>query len=178
MDALTTLYLIVLRFTHIVLGAFWVGAGLFLALFLAPAVKASGPDGGKVMGRLVLGTRWTAAIGAAAGLTVLSGILLYVRDWLAFGGMSWVTSGPGLGFTLGGLAGLIGVIHGGAVVGRTSTLLAQRGAALQAAGRPPTPEEQAELGALQAKMDSASSQSAIILAAAIILMAIARYLVF
>jgi hypothetical protein len=154
-----------------------VGAGLFLAWFLAPAVRAAGPDGGKVMMKLQSSTGWSKMISAAAGLTVLSGILLYVRNTLA-AGPGWTGSGPGIGFALGGLAGIAGAIHGGAVVGRLSQAVAQRGEALQAAGRPPTPEELAEFGALQQKLDQASRTSAILLTIAILLMAVSRYLVF
>lgn len=175
--ALGLLYLEALRLTHVLLGAFWVGAGLFFTLFLGPAVRAAGPDGGKVMAKLQLSTGWPKMIAAAAGLTVVSGILLFVRNWLAIGS-GWLTSGPGIGFALGGLAGLAGAIHGGAVLGRLSRTIAQRGEAIQAAGRPPTAEESAELAALQQEVDNASRISAILLTIAILLMAVSRYLVF
>ena len=67
------IYVLVLRIIHVFGGVFWGGAGLFMAGFLSPAVKATGPDGGKVMGNLVTGTRWNTAIASASGLTVVSG---------------------------------------------------------------------------------------------------------
>ena len=38
--------LIVLRAVHVIAGAFWVGAALMLVAFVAPTVRALGPDGG------------------------------------------------------------------------------------------------------------------------------------
>lgn len=164
-------YLMGLRLLHVALGAFWVGAGLFAAWFLAPAVRAAGSDGGKVMGKLQTSTRWSTMIASAAGLTVLSGILLYVRNWLPS-----MATGPAIGYAVGGIVGLAAAIHGGGVVGRLSRTAAERGEALQAADRPPTPEEIAEMNTLREKLDNASRHSAILLTIAILLMAIARYL--
>ena len=40
------------RLLHIVAGAFLVGIAIFNAFFLFPAIKAAGPAGGQVMGRV------------------------------------------------------------------------------------------------------------------------------
>jgi len=45
--------ILILRVIHILLGVFWAGAVFMVALFVQPAIAASGPEGGKVMGALV-----------------------------------------------------------------------------------------------------------------------------
>jgi hypothetical protein len=176
MDALEQIYVLVLRFLHVFGGVFWAGAGLFVAGFLSKAVKASGPDGGKVMGNLLTGTRWNMAIQSASGLTMLSGILLFAYNISRFGG-AWGGTAQGIGFSIGGLAGIIAGILGGAVLGRTSKKIAELGAELtKSAGGPPPADKLAEMGALQARMDRFSNISAILLTIAVIMMAISRYL--
>jgi hypothetical protein len=166
------IYLLVLRIIHIGFGVFWAGSGIFTAWFLAPAVKAAGPDGGKVMGKLSTATRWPIAISAASGLTVLSGILLYVDQWADAS-----KTPAGIGFAIGGFFGLIAAIIGGAVLGRTSGQIVRLAQEIQAsAGGPPPPEKLAEMGALQARMERFSNIGAIILTITVIMMAISPYL--
>ena len=60
------LTLFVIRILHVVIGAFWVGAVLFIAAFLAPSVRAAGPAGGAVMQQLMGARRmhlWLMAAG-------------------------------------------------------------------------------------------------------------------
>lgn len=167
---------LILRIIHVFGGVFWGGAGLFMTFFLSQAVKATGPDGGKVMGNLITGTRWNAAIASASGLTVLSGFLLYGYNMQRFGA-GWDRSGAGIGFAIGGLAGLIAAIIGGAVLGRTSKRIAELGAEIgKAAGGPPPADKLAEMGALQARMERFSNINAILLTIAVIMMAISPYL--
>ena len=86
-------YVLILRLFHIIPGIFWVGGSLILTLFLAPTVRATAPEGGKVMGHMVLKTSFVRAVSAAAGLTVHSGILLYLHDLGSFGGAAWISAG-------------------------------------------------------------------------------------
>jgi hypothetical protein len=87
---------LILRFLHVFLGVFWAGSGLFLAFFLGPAVKAAGPDGGKVMGQLSA-SKWPVAIAASALLSTLAGFALYFINW------GQASSTPsGIGFSIGG----------------------------------------------------------------------------
>lgn len=169
-------YVIILRIFHILSGAMWAGASFALTWFVAPAVAAVGPDGGKVVRELVLRTRWVAVISSVAGLTVLSGLLLYWRD---SGGLriAWITTGTGIMFTIGGIAGLVAMFFG-TQVGMTSSKLANLGERIAQAGGPPSPEEGAELGRLQGRMQSLGSMTAIALVIALLAMASARYVVF
>src|SRR5262245_32756225 len=117
----SNLVVLILRLIHVGLGAFWVGAGLFLAFFLGPAAKAAGPDGGKVMGHIAE-SKWPIAVSASALLTVLAGFGLFFMNW------GQAASTPsGIGFSIGGLFGLLSLIVGGAIVGPTSAKVARLG---------------------------------------------------
>jgi hypothetical protein len=163
--------ILILRILHIFLGVFWAGSGIFLALFLGPAVKAVGPDGGKVMGRISM-SKWPIAISVSAVLTVLAGFALYFINW------GQASSTPsGIGFSIGGLFGLLSLIVGGAIVGPTGTKIARLGQEIQsAAGGPPPAEKLAEMGKLQLRMERATNINAALLIIAVILMSISRYL--
>lgn len=169
-------YMLVLRLLHIPAGAFWVGSSLALVWFVGPAVGAVGPEGGKVLRQLVLRTRWIAVVASAAGLTNLSGLLMYWRD---SGGLrlEWIQTGMGIMLTIGGIAGLLAGYFG-VNVGRTSQKIAELGERIGQAGGPPSPEDGAELGQLQERMQSLGSTTAILLVIAVLAMASARYITF
>jgi hypothetical protein len=113
----TGLYL-TLRVVHVLLAALWIGSTVFISLLLMPAIEMSGPAGGQVM--VGLNRRGiNAYMGAIGGITVLTGILLF---WRYTAGFDPVLSGSraGISYSIGGLAGLLAVIVGGAVVGRSA----------------------------------------------------------
>ncbi|MEP6686826.1 MAG: hypothetical protein ABJC36_00665 [Gemmatimonadales bacterium] len=172
MSASLTLYAV--RIIHIVLGAFWVGAVVFIAAFLAPSVRAAGPAGGAVMQQL-MGVRnlhlWLMSVGI---LTLLSGLGLYWHDSAGFQS-AWLGSGPGRVFGLGGVLALLATILGMAVNAPTARRLGELSARLQGAGRPPTGEEQMTLAALQGRLGKASAAAAGLLLLATVMMAVARY---
>jgi hypothetical protein len=169
------LYVLLLRLIHIGGGVFWAGAGIFMGRFLAPAVKKAGPDGGKVMGNLILDTGYSGAIASAAGLTSLSGILLYIRDTSAFGG-EWTGTPMGIALAIGGLLGIIATIHGGAIIARGGTRIAKLGREIALAGGPPDQAKLSEMGQLQANQERQVNISVTLLVITVILMATARYL--
>lgn len=67
--------LIVLRFVHVVGGIFWVGSGLFMAIFLFPALASAGPAAGQIMAAMQRRRVFTI-LPVVAVLTVLSGVRL------------------------------------------------------------------------------------------------------
>ena len=82
--------MVVLRILHIVAGVFWVGAVLFLIVFVAPTAREVGPAAGPFIAHLVGRRRATDAILTAAAVTIVAGALMYWRvsggldgDWLA-----------------------------------------------------------------------------------------------
>ncbi len=166
-------YVLLLRIVHIVGGAFWAGSAFMLVRFVAPAVTLAGPEGAKFMQRLVLGTRFVLVTATTAGLTVLTGLLLY---WRASGGLrtEWMSTGTGVMFTIGGLAGLIALFAGSAI-GANSRKLATLGASLQG---PPSPEQAAEIARLQNRLSNLGAATAILLLVVLITMATAQYVFF
>jgi uncharacterized membrane protein len=172
MSVSLTLYAV--RILHVVLGAFWVGAVVFIAVFLAPSVRAAGPAGGAVMQQL-MGVRhlhlWLMCAGI---LTLLSGLGLYWHDSAGFQS-AWLGSGPGRVFGLGGVLALLATILGMAVNAPTARRMGELSARLHGAGRPPTGEEQATLAGLQARLGKASGAAAGLLLLATVMMAVARY---
>lgn len=166
--------LIVLRIIHIGTAIFWGGTAFFLVSFLTPAVRAAGPEGGKVMQRLILSS-FPRALPAAASLTVLSGLVMYYLD---SGGLqlAWITTPTGLGFAFGGLMGLTSLIIGLTVTVPIMNRLGSMAKAAMASGKPPDAEQMKVMGELQMKMAGAAIWNSIFLALAILGMASARYL--
>lgn len=166
-------YLLLLRIVHILGGAFWAGSAFMLVQFVAPAVRLAGPEGAKFMQRLVLGTRFVLVTAATAGLTVLTGLLLY---WRASGGLNtdWMSTGTGVMFTIGGLAGIIALFAGSAI-GANSRKLANLGASLQG---PPSPEQATEIAGLQNRLSNLGAVTAILLLVTLIVMASAQNVFF
>ena len=99
------LLIIALRLIHIFGGVFWTGTSFFLASSVKPAVKASGPEGGRFMGALSGPGRMSTLLGVAATATAISGLLLY---WIVSANLNvgFITSGRGIILTIGALAGL------------------------------------------------------------------------
>lgn len=166
MDILT----IILRIIHIFSGVFWAGSAWLFLFFLGPTAQALGADGGKFMGYLLNQRRFSTYLGAAAGLTILAGLILFFMRY----GIASLSTGPGLTFALGGVFGIIGGVIG-PMVGSTAKKLTDLGGQAAAAGKPPTSEQMAQMGALQKRMSSLSLWNAIVVALALLLMVSARY---
>src|SRR5919106_6918386 len=99
-------YVIILRVIHIAAGIFWVGAAFVLFLFIQPSVKDLGPEGQRFMGHLATRKRLPLLIMLSAVVTILAGLLLYWRASHGFD-VDWIGSGPGVAFTVGGLAAIV-----------------------------------------------------------------------
>src|SRR5439155_12896874 len=134
-----------------VAGAFWVG-GLFLnAAFLIPSVMAAGPAGGAVTRQMVQVRRLPLFMNIVMATAILSGIWLY--GWNSSGfHLAWIATGTGLTFTFGGLCAVVTAAIGGMVTVPVVRRIGQLGEAIAAAGGPPSPEQAAEMGALQRRM--------------------------
>jgi hypothetical protein len=107
-----------LRAAHVLLAAVWVGATVFTSILLMPVIEGSGPIGGQLMQNLEK-KGMTAFFAAMGGTTVLTGIYLY---WRFTGGFDPTVSSShaGMAFGIGGAAGILAVIIGGSVIGRSS----------------------------------------------------------
>src|SRR5688500_8110629 len=71
-------YLLLLRLTHIALGAIWVGTMVFMVVFLTPALRDAGPAGAPIMGSLQR-RGFMVVMPVLALLTIISGFLLVER---------------------------------------------------------------------------------------------------
>lgn len=137
------------RVLHVLTGVFWAGSVFFSALFLDPAVRAAGPEGGKVMG--VLQRRgWIYAMLTLGTLTVASGLYLL---WIMSGHFSPAFMGSRMGILLGTgmVAGLITLTIGLGFSLPTSRRMGTV-AARVAASAPPSPEDLTELARLRHRM--------------------------
>lgn len=166
-------FIILLRLIHVVGAIFWVGGILFLNLYVSPAVTAAGDVGQKFMQAMMNKGRLSTRIASAAGMTILAGLILY---WIDSDGFKsgWATSGPGIGFALGAIIGLIG-FGVGMVLARTQKRL---GALAQNIQGSPSKEQAEELAAIQKRLSSLTPINTAALALAAILMATARYFSF
>ena len=171
-----TFYLI-FRFVHIVASVCWAGGSFIFFLFVEPTAKAMKPMGMQFVQHMAAKRRFNLFMTIASTLTVLSGALLLWQDasgqWL-----DWLQTGPGLGFALGSLAGIVVYFVGMFGVKPRATRLAQIGDAVQKAGGPPTPEQAAELQKLDKEMSAYSRIDFILVAVSLALMASARYWLF
>jgi uncharacterized membrane protein len=173
LEAKMNYLVIVLRLLHIISGVFWVGSSLMVYLIISPTVAATAETGQKFMAHLITKARLSTRIAISAILTVLAGGWLYLIDSQGLTS-SWRSSGPGLGFGIGGLFAIIGLIFG-LMIGKNSNILGNLAAEIQ--GKP-TPEQLSKIQAAQKQLSYAGPISTIALILALICMATARYWVF
>ncbi|MGH2606980.1 MAG: hypothetical protein ACRDG5_10355 [Anaerolineales bacterium] len=169
--------MIILRVLHILAGVFWAGGAFLVAAVIQPAMRDLGPEAGKFMLRLADRGRLSAYSSAAAGINVLTGLVMYER---VSGGYSeaWLLTGRGLALTIGAWAGLIAFVVGIVVLGRAGRRLGELGKALQATGQPPSSQQQAEMMRLQRRMSAGGTWVATLLVISILGMSSAQYLLF
>ncbi len=165
---------IVLRVVHIGAGVMWAGATFTFAGFIEPTADAAGAVGGHFLQRLA-GSRYVPATLAAGLLTVAAGIWLFSID---SGGFQRAFMGSRLGVTLsiGGLCGLLAAVVGFGIQGRSAARMQAITRAIQGQAGGSTPQQAAELQAIQRRLRSAGRLAALLLAITVVCMAAARYL--
>ena len=170
------LLIILLRVAHILGGVLWVGASIFLFRFIEPTARELGPQAGPFMRGLTETRNMVAYIATAAGLTVVAGTILFLID---AGGdpVGWMAAdATGLAFGIGGLAAWAAFVIGFAGLRPAIAEIGAAGAAMQAAGGPPTAEMMGRMHAAQERAHRLSLINAVLLVVAVVTMAIARYL--
>lgn len=166
---------LLLRVIHILCGVYWAGALLFVATFLEPSVRASGPDGAKVM-QAIMQRRFLDIMPAVALLTILTGLELYRR---VSGGFdpAWIGTGYGTSITVGAVAALVAFTIGVSVLRPAAKRL---GPLAQSAQQLPEGAEResrlAEIQRLRQRSAVAGRLVATLLAVAVVGMGAARYL--
>jgi uncharacterized membrane protein len=174
---MSVIYILILRFVHIIASLCWAGGGFIFFLFVEPTAKALAPSGMQFVQHMVTKRRFSIFMVVSSTLTLLSGaLLLWQRasgDWLGY-----LRTGPGLGFTLGSIVGVIVYFVGMFGVNPRAVRLAKLGGEIQAGGGPPTPAQGAELQKLDREMSALNLADFLLVALSLALMASARYWVF
>lgn len=168
--------ILVLRLLHIGSGIFWAGSAMFFFFFLEPATKALGPQAGPVMHFLVAKKRLSRVITAVATVNVLAGAVVYWRVSNGFD-PSWVTSGMGIGFTLGAIAAIGAWAMGLVTIAPTVERIDAVGGQIAQAAGPPAPELLGEMHRLSEKLHRFGQIDIALIGTAVFFMSIARYLV-
>lgn len=161
--------MIILRIVHIFAGIFWVGAALFMALVIVPAMRSMGS--GQLMQGILRYSNYHIIVGAAAILTTLAGLWMYAQ-LTATQGSAWMSSRQGIVLSIGALAGILAFGHGMFVLGRLTRQM--RALAMQIDG-PPTEEQRGLLLPLQAKMSRNANIMLVLMIISVVGMAAARY---
>lgn len=170
-------YILLLRTIHIFAGVLWVGSAIFYLLFVEPTVKAVGAAGPAFMQTLIERRRYPLFMNLVSALAILAGILLY---WTTSGGLrlSWVRTGPGLGFTLGSVVALVVYAIGFFMLKPRSERLGQLGQEIGRAGGPPSAAQTSELHKLNEELAAIGRVDALLLTISLVAMATARYWAF
>lgn len=169
--------LVFLRLVHIVAGVLWSGAAISYLFFVKPSVQSIGPAGPQFMRALMDRRKYPAFMVGTSLLTVLAGGILF---WHSSGGFSltWIRSGPGIGFTIGSLASLIAFVVGTFGIGPISARMGALGQQMMSADGPPSPEQISLIQALEKRLVRAETIDFLMLVVAMLTMATARYWYF
>lgn len=165
---------IVLRIIHIAAGVFWAGAVFVNEGFLLPTMKATGPGGAPFMRHLMGVQKYPVRIATSGVLVILSGLGMYWRNGSLSNGI-WFRSRSAMVYGVGGLSAIIALVFGLAVLTRAAAKMNQVGAAVQASGGPPSPEQAATIAAMQQRITSGTHFVAGLIGITVIAMAIGRY---
>jgi uncharacterized membrane protein len=167
-------YLLLLRLLHIGCGVLWAGGAIFLAFFIDPAVKASGPEGIKVMQQIVKTNRFPVVMMLLAVITILAGMLLI---WKVSGGLqpAWMSSKNGIVLTSGAALALIAFLIGFSVNRPSGIKIAKIGKEIAASGGAPTPAQIEQLNIISRRLSRATKVIAFLLIFAVVGMSIFRY---
>ncbi|HMQ29736.1 MAG TPA: hypothetical protein PKD53_03370 [Chloroflexaceae bacterium] len=166
--------LITLRLLHIAGGALWAGAAIAYLFFFAPTAQGLGPAGPRFTQDLMNKHRYPLFMNVSSMLTIVAGLGLL---WLVSGGLraAWMLSGPGMGFTIGSVAAIAAFGVGFFGIRPRAQRMGAIGAAIEAAGGPPTAEQSAELQRLRVELHRLEQWDVGLLIVSLVTMATARY---
>ena len=165
--------LIVLRIVHVLGGIIWVGIGIFMVFFFAPAMQSMGPAAGQVMGALQK-RKFMTILPIVAILTLLSGLRLLMIVSGNFG-PGYFQSPMGKTFAGAGVAAILAFVIG-IVVNRPTMM--KMGTLQQSMASDPVSKDKitAEIKKLQQRMAVVGFLVTALLLIAAIGMSIARYM--
>lgn len=166
--------LILLRSIHIFASALWVGSAIFYLFFVEPTVKSLGPVGPRFMQDMIEKRRYPIYMGTISLLTILAGAILF---WNTSGGLqiSWIKTGPGIGFTIGSVIGIAVYFVGMFMIRPRAEGLGALGKEIGLAGGTPNPAQLAEMQKLDRELTTIERIDFVMLTLSLLTMATARY---
>jgi len=97
----TDWFFVIFRLLHISAGVAWVGSVFFLVVFLQPSAAAIGPAAGPLMGQLLGARKLVDRIIVLGGITVVAGLVMYIKHAADAGLGTWLGSVYGFVLTIG-----------------------------------------------------------------------------
>lgn len=169
-----TAELLLLRLIHILGGIFWLGTGLFSALFLAPALAMSGVDAGRVFAALQQ-RRFFTILPLVAVLTIASGLRLL---WIGSGGVDarYFATATGATYGYSGAATIVAFLLSMLISRPSAARAGQLAAALASAPETGPARLASEIEALRRRGLVAGNIAMALLILGAAGMAVARYL--
>lgn len=169
----TNIIVLLLRFLHIFAGIAWAGAGFLALTVISPYIAKMQGQGGSALSGFYGNSRWSAFMGAAGGITVLAGLILYFgRPWFGWTTMVFSQAGTTV-LTIGAVAGVLALIHGGASLSRKQRQFSEFAASITGA---PTTEQSARIASLTQDLKLHTTISLVLVLISVIGMATARHI--
>lgn len=170
-------FILFLRIIHIFAGVLWVGAAILYFTSIGPTIKSIGPAGGQFMQHFMERRKYPIFMTIASALTILAGAALYLYT---SGGLqlSWIKSGPGLGFTIGSVVAIIVFFIGILMIKPRAERMGALGKEIAMSGGTPNPAQAAELQKLGQELSKVELADFVLLIIATLTMATARYWYF
>ena len=165
--------MLILRLTHIFAGVFWVGATLAMYFYFGAGSATPVEAGQQATPQRMTRMRFSTVMTVAGILTVLAGYSMYWLDSDGFNS-AWTHSGPGIGFAIGGAAGLLGLIFR-ILANRNMMILSRLAAEIPGQATHEQTQKLISIQRHQARLDRLNTWALII---AVLFMATARYFVF
>ena len=169
-----SVYMIVFRVVHIVTAIAWAGSVFLFVTAVQPTAAAIAPAGAPFMAELLGRRRLLDRLIGMGSVTVVGGLFLYWHDAQPLGIAGFAATTWGTWLTIGALAAISALTVG--VLGmrpRVQRFLAIGGQVAASGG--PTPEQAAEMGALQRQLKVLARTALTLIGVAAFAMATARY---
>ncbi len=165
--------MLVLRVVHVLGGVFWVGAMMYNAFFLMPALSQAGPAAGPVMAGMQQRKlfMWLPIVAVA---TMLAGIRLLMIQSAGFSSVYFGTS-AGRTYLLGGVVAIVAFAIGLFISRPTMMRMSQLSAALPTAEESRRAAMQEEMAVLRRRGATSGTIVTWMLIAATVAMAVGRY---
>jgi len=169
-------FFIVFRILHIGAGIVWVGSVFFLVAFVQPIAATIAPAGAPFMAELLGARRLVDRILVIASVTIVAGLILYLRDMDDAGGFGdFLGTNYGVALTIGGVTAIAAFLFGLFGTRPAVRRLLALGRQIASSEGPPSPDLTAQVPALQDLTKILARISLGLLGITVIAMATARY---